>query len=1373
MNTQISNELSTTNTAARRAGRNKLFICVAALTAIFGALTAGAPTAHANGPTGVTGAIGDSADAGSDGGDLYANVQSPFGSESHMLRDDDLVLTLGNESSQVAGMQNSWISPISTSNAVGTQCAYGASCPQTFLEYDFEQPPVIGRFFNTPEDTIVQTPANFGDPNSFNILSLNGSAGTYQFGFTQGLPYGTNATTTSISAVADFDGDGYEDLLQIYSDYANQFAGNGRGRILTAHDVNQPNAGFTVGPESSLGFPYGARSVAVGDFNGDGKPEVAVLFIDNNNDPNISIYTVDPRSLNIQLAQNVTYGDPIQYADVYAPMQLVAGTFIPGIGQQLVMATQELSSGSTMKLRVFTFPHPDTPLLPFEAGSIVTEHVSKMKLAAGRFDWSSPVDSLAVMLTNVDNGNSTSVIDIVNVDPSTMTPTIAGGVNVPKDLFDTTNANYVALDIAVGNFDNTKFVPPPQTDGGIMDGGITSQQRDPNLQLAIATGYCQGTNVQQSQFQVKDLFIYDVDPATTGPSVMAKRSSLAIKTSDGSSGKVTRMALSAADLHGRSTRLGPGWRVAQDKTSPAMILAQPPSHIDYVMRSDGTAALENLTFSPNGFNAGYSTSTSTSTSYNQSYSHGWSMAAEENFSGSFRLGTKENNFTFSDSDTAMQDWDKRTDNTYGSISTKTQSLSLQTTTNDDIIYEDVISYLYAFEVVGQTVCPEGQTTCDDSAKVPLTMLFSATGSTTPPRPTAVDTLAWYQPVWENGNILSYPGNQQQLMNGESNLTAVNVSDSPTTSPSSTVISTTWDGQQSESNSVDWAKEFTESSSLSVGGTYTEADFQGKASLNLDLSRSDSTDDLKTQTASISAATTIGLHASAGFKNAYSYTPVIFGQNAPPNYFDPNDPDHAWATPIQSNGITVFGPMRTAFTVDPLSGADSAFWRHTYGPVTADGGTGAFDIALNHPVRWRNVNVSTTETVPDNCVPSGPGYMDCVSEKPRTPGDPMGDAFHRMRGFFIFRTVDANTTTPANQGLQLDSAITGDSLTLEARVYNYSLNPMPPGTKVRVRFYGMPWNPNSDFPVDHTGDVTGGASFEIGEWDTSAIQPFNTDTSIPNFVIASVPFDTSSYTGTFAFWVIAWAEDSSGNLMEELPGKGLTGNPTSTLDGGATRATFSDFTDLEPTVPNSWMQPGDPDTTSFSNNIGFFPGVLTIIPPSLGATLGQHPTGDVRKFSISKVEIPRTRVHSGEAAEVRATVHDGGDAMQRATVYFYDGDPAKGGTIFGARRLPYVDSSADPMVRVQYIPPTCGTHEVYVQVTHAGQAAPTAKAAESIQVACDSSCPEGGDGGTGGGGNSTDDDGGCSVTPGHPGAGLSLLFPLGAVMASFWARRKRK
>jgi hypothetical protein len=108
----------------------------------------------------------------------------------------------------------------------------------------------------------------------------------------------------SDGVMADFNADGYDDLALAYK--------NGRMQVLTATDVNNP---FPQYPENSLTFGPVAgfdplTSVATGDFNGDGRPEIAGLAILPAGGLKLVIYSVDPQSLNITATSSLILTTP-------------------------------------------------------------------------------------------------------------------------------------------------------------------------------------------------------------------------------------------------------------------------------------------------------------------------------------------------------------------------------------------------------------------------------------------------------------------------------------------------------------------------------------------------------------------------------------------------------------------------------------------------------------------------------------------------------------------------------------------------------------------------------------------------------------------------------------------------------------------------------------------------------------------------------------------------------------------------------------------------------------------------------------------------------------------------------------------------------
>jgi len=1326
--------------------------------------------------------------ASADGAPDYGPVLDPLSPATHLLRNDDLAVTLGWENPEAPGVQLNWISSIPTLNSGGVQCEAhddGTLCESGYDAWDYEGPPTAGRFFDADTDFVVALGGR-AETGNYTVQTWAGSGGMIGSStmISQPLPYPSNRFTRSTTAIGDFNRDGVDDLVIGYSDWNTQFPGNARVRIATAVDVDNPSRGFDFGHEVHLptsttdphDLPYSIRSLAAGDFNGDGQPDLAILYIDDQKNPNIAVYSVDS-SRNLQLQETNLLLDPINYTGRDAPMQLVAGTFVPGNHQQLALVHTSDSYGLT-RLHVFDFDAGS--YYPREKSTYLASIMAtKVRLIPGQFDWSTQAQALVLMTDQVATRDSKSDVKVLRMDPKTFAISVAGSVNVPQDMGGT-NQNYVALDIAVGNFDNT--APPPGWDGGAgYDAGAA--RRDPNLQLAIGIGNClegcPGTDGKLSRFQLGVVNIYDVIDRTTGAYALKKRSAVPLHPLRDGWGPVTRLNLLAADLEGRSVRLGSGVKIAIERTSPTVIVAQPPSHVDYAKPNPASpATVVNLGFAPDKFHSTFAQTGATDTSLSRTDTKSWGFTGKISVGSQIKVGTinedgsLKNGVDVQACFTAEQDENEETDSTYGASTSFSETISTQTSTNDVVWYESGYEYLYIYEAVGKTVCPSGQTTCDAAARVPLTVMFTAPGSKGPHIDSG-DALPWYQPVWENGNILSYPANMAQLSYGMPQQQVMATSQTVSTDGSGVDVSTTWTNNSTNSGSYTYSKQFRENGSLSVEYSSDAVPFRSATAklgvkLTADIGGSDGMSAVRTQSTTVSASNNLTMEKQVNFKDpgtyVYSFTPYVLGGTTPPGYLDGTDAiTPGSGLPPNPARAEAFGPLRTAFTVDPLS-KNAAFFRNNYGKAP--------DIALNHPGRWYSGRPGYDAPIPSNCLDTRDGYMDCAYLNDRLPAFPGSDTFHKMRGFFVFNAGEGNPADPANQGMQQVSTTVGHSEVLEARVYNYSLMSMPGGSTVHVRFYGMPWDVANGCPVDPNG-----ASFLIGQYDGNSIPPFSTTAATPNYILATTTFDATGHDNQdLMFWVVAWGENVDGSLMGELDGKGLTSNPRS-----ASSSAFVDLTDLEPLVVNQWppTPPGDagPVMTSFSNNIGIFPQVFHVFPATSSTDLqgASALSDDPRPLAVSEVRARQTALKLGEPTEISARVHNPAQAMRGANAYFYDGDPQAGGKPVGMQRLSYMNAGGDQKVMTSYAPRTCGTHDIYVSVGDHGVENGAVRALDSIQVTCDPpnlvrtegshDCPiptPGGDG-----------EGGCSVARRGTAGAWGLFAPLAAVAAALWARRKRK
>ena len=132
----------------------------------------------------------------------------------------------------------------------------GFGPPASFGVGSGAQSVAVGDFNRDGKSDLVTANARSND---VSVLLGDGSGG-----FAPAASFGVGPVPTSV-AVADFNGDGKPDLATV--------ASNGVSSTLSVL-LGDGNGGF--GPASSLAIDSSATSLAVGEFNGDGKPDLAM-----------------------------------------------------------------------------------------------------------------------------------------------------------------------------------------------------------------------------------------------------------------------------------------------------------------------------------------------------------------------------------------------------------------------------------------------------------------------------------------------------------------------------------------------------------------------------------------------------------------------------------------------------------------------------------------------------------------------------------------------------------------------------------------------------------------------------------------------------------------------------------------------------------------------------------------------------------------------------------------------------------------------------------------------------------------------------------------------------------------------------------------
>ena len=862
-------------------------------------------------------------------------------------------------------------------------------------------------------------------------------------------------------------------------------------RLIRAVDPREFSKGLYSGPLMRFEkFATSMVAVAVGDFDGDGHPGVAVAYdalFDRHR--YLNIYEVDPQTLALQLKHTEAF--PEMHAGLVVAASLAAGRFGTTVYDQLLLGYS--TTTNLLEFRSFDFDGSLTPILK-DTRDASDVSLQELNFVTGRFDPISPFNQVAVKLNLTYSGVE---VGIISFDHS-LKIQLPSFVPLP-------GIHCSSGGLAVGDFARTE--PAPQ--------GPSKAQPSLKFQLAISSSNCAGS---------LGVNIYNIDPpSTTGqdfiinPNAVLSRS--LPQTAD------YGLPIIAGDIQGRSVNVGePTKVVIEDTAQPSVIAAMPPMHVDFMRPAGGgEATLLNLSAIPDGFRTVYETNETNTSQSSTTNTSSWSFGTQVSLEAAFEIGSVEGGLGLEVGATAQAAQDIKTFNEkeYGTYRRNTFDASVKTGFADQVWYTQSRFNIFVYPVLDHKVCPSGKPDCAEDEKIPLTIQFSAPDKIESQKVDG-NLIPWYQPPWEPGNIFSYPANYEQLQKIADNIQLLSDAQTSRTDTSTATERASWTTETTggATASVDQNNSF--ALGLSISGAWSAGITSGTASASLNLSGSSGFSDLNKSVTSVGRSAGVGVEKPGTFlvppSYSYAFTPYIFGQVKPGSVVD-NEPLNA--------DVQTFGLLRTAFTADPARHDAGSWWQRSY--------HGAPDVALNHPSRWHWRQVAVENPLPPNCLNVGFGgtNMDCIDLQQSRPDNLWESNFHVMRGFFI-----SNALSPG-KGPQLTTAKAGDKLTLQTRVYNYSFEAMPANSQVHVRFYAQQIDKdNGHQPVGDSVLINNADVILLG------IPPFRNDNDAPlNWVLARTEFDTKGFDGQYLIcWVVVWIEDGTGNLVPETEGHGLRSAP---------------------------------------------------------------------------------------------------------------------------------------------------------------------------------------------------------------------------------------
>ncbi|MDQ3649663.1 MAG: VCBS repeat-containing protein, partial [Acidobacteriota bacterium] len=712
----------------------------------------------------------------------YSKVDDILNGRRHLLRTDDLAFI-------VADTGNFKILQ-TTDSAISHESGFifGSTPPQSSSATQ------IGRMFNLSADVVVTL---FGVSPTIWVSIFNPVTNKSQDIYRQ-----HQGTIVHATKMADFNGDGYDDLV------VNNGSPEGLNaiQIYTAQDVNNFDAGLKFSNENIYTGEISADAMTIGDFNGDGQPEIiGVIPQADGHGLRLVLHTVDAKTLRISDA--VQFPLTIPEGSVVVPhISAAAGKFTTTTHDQLLIAYA--ANPGTAKVKLIDFD-PKT-FEPQEQSIWDTGNELKtgqfglytwtglLRLKVGRFNWSSQYDQPLLLHGNNfyrEAGTNSFEFSLSTLAINPVDFSIKEQGNLTLKNIGTGDDYGTVSDMVLGNFDRRD--PDPQNP--------QQKNRNPNLQAAILSTDWRGSTAFAT--------IYDIDPTTFAPK-QATSHKFSTPLSNGG------VRFASGDLQGRSLILGEPTKIVIEGTAqPSVVAAAPPMHVDYMAAANKTEPqVLNLSAIPDDFYTSYQTDETSKTQSSSTNSTSWSFGAKESVGASFEIGSVKdgNGIEFKDTFKAAQDLKGSTEKSHGTYSSHSFNVSQRTGFADQLWLSQTRQNIYVYPVIGKTVCPVSKPDCQDSEKVPLTVQFSG------PDQTSYETVAgsqveWYQPPWEYGNVLSYPGSYSQLQQIVPDIHKLSNDLTWVTDASELTVKTTWATGTSDSQSTSFQQNYSFENDLSVSG----------------------------------------------------------------------------------------------------------------------------------------------------------------------------------------------------------------------------------------------------------------------------------------------------------------------------------------------------------------------------------------------------------------------------------------------------------------------------------------------------------------------------------------------------------------------------
>jgi hypothetical protein len=707
-----------------------------------------------------------------------------------------------------------------------------------------------------------------------------------------------------------------------------------------------------------------------------------------------------------------------------------------------------------------------------------------------------------------------------------------------------------------------------------------------------------------------------------------------------------RFPVIATDVDGDSVYLGaPMKLVMEDVYEYKMILQEPPKHAYWDKEQNKVVTISRWDDFYVELKESAEYDYMSSTKHETDSTYGLDAEAQASISKKFGKPLRRKEVDAKIDGTFKYDYDDHYEN-YNSVNETYSYEFSRDTSGDDVVSAEVTYYeIWRYPAYGMEEP-------DANGNTMLAYMDIIMPSSLPDQTTtrAAATFEDWQPVWENGNILSYPIYESatacrtpvdlgsfSIPCKEGDEGCVKVSDKPEVwkkeihdvmaygllgsdaaggTDEITMTKTEGSGEeQTYSNSLNWNADL----HGYIGGKVFEGT---KLAAEVGIGYNGSYSWSDTNTTENTTTTTRSLYLTSPARTestkSYVYAPVLY--------------------------ITQDGAMKLSYCVDlPGSGLGKDTWLGLYGDVY--GKPGKPDPALNLPYRFT------------------PTYSDLMTQNGWEPQTE--DVFrYQIRGFFI---KEPEQDPNVNDYLLLThDPIAGETVRLEVRVNNYTLSASNGNiTNLKVKFYATAIDPVSGKEI-------------VQEIDTTTIP--NLPSRQPQ--VAAINWTPMSLgaPGLSNLWRVYIQLDPD-NVIDEIYDS----------DDPAT------YCPHETCTAEEYIDPGQ-------NNLGF--REVSVVNPTATSDLRQYLLKDVslgRKSMLAlnrngKLDSGTTQVYLGSHVPIRVHVTSDKPAIFGSMVRLYEGDPNYGGKLLAEHRiLPGIPGSTGNSAWFLYTPMTKGPHYLYAVV----------------------------------------------------------------------------